>query len=568
MEYLEKTWEPIPFDPNKVEALQNALGIHPLFCQMLVQRGIEDYETAKRFFRPELSQLHDPFLMKDMDNAVRRLQKATKKKERVLLYGDYDVDGTTSVALLYSFLETQNVIIDYYIPDRYKEGYGISYEGIEFAKANTFTLIIAMDCGIRATKQVDLANSYGIDMIICDHHLPGETLPEALAILDPKRPDCAYPYKGLSGCGVTFKFIQAFLQTMSSREEDILTLLDFLVISIACDIVPITGENRVLAYYGLQQLNRTKRAGLKALIRKSKRVAPLTISDVVFGLGPMINASGRLADAAQAVRLLLSEEDQVAEDYARVLDYRNKLRKEFDQRTFSEAKEALFASTNWEAQQSIVLFNPHWHKGVVGIVASRMVEHFHKPTLILTSSDGKIVGSARSVRGFDIHEALKYCEDFLINFGGHKYAAGLSLAPENLPFFKDRFEAVVQTTMKAEYLQARIPVTGELDLKQITTGFWKILEQFAPFGPGNRNPVFMTKGVRDTGYSKVLKEVHLRLSIQQKESDYFNAIAFGKGAQYALVGNRMPFDICYTIEENKWQGRSSLQLMVKDIKSV
>ena len=567
MRNLEKTWELIPFDTQKVQGLQKDLGIHPLFCQLLVQRGIEDYETAKRFFRPQLSHLHDPFLMKDMDIAVSRLQKAIAKKERVLLYGDYDVDGTTSVALLYSFLETQNVRIDYYIPDRYKEGYGISYQGIEFAKTNAFTLIIAMDCGITATKQVALANSYGIDMIICDHHLPGDTLPEAIAVLDPKRSDCAYPYKELSGCGVTFKFIQAYLQKVPSKEEDLWTLLDFLVISIACDIVPITGENRVLAFYGLQQLNRTKRPGLKALIRKSKREAPLTISDVVFGLGPMINASGRLADAAQAVRLLLSGADQVAEDYARVLDYRNKLRKEFDQRTFSEAKEVLLSDPDWEERQSIVLFNPHWHKGVVGIVASRMVERFHKPTLILTSSDDKVVGSARSVQGFDIHEALKYCEAFLINYGGHKYAAGLSLAAENLPFFKDRFEAVVQTSISAEQLKARIPVSGALDLKQITAGFWKLLEQFAPFGPGNRNPVFITKGVRDTGYSRILKEEHLRLSIRQHGSDNFNAIAFGKGAQYELVRNKKPFDICYTIEENKWQGRSSLQLMVKDIKS-
>ena len=562
----ELIWKPIPVENTKVSALQESLGIHPLFCQLLVQRGIHDYETAKRFFRPELHYCHDPLLMRDMDKALERLHQAISAGEKIMLYGDYDVDGTTSVAMLFSFLEEIYKAPDYYIPDRYKEGYGISFEGIEYAKAEGVQLLIAMDCGIKATKQIDLANDYGIDCIICDHHLPGEELPEAVAVLDPKRGDCGYPYKELSGCGVTFKLIQAYCEQLCLENVRTEKYLDFLAISIACDIVPMTGENRVLAYYGLQQLNRTERPGLKALIRHSKKVLPLTISDVVFGLGPMINASGRLADAAQAVRLMLSTSDRLAEDYARVLEYRNALRKEFDHRIFEEAKQAFTEMPDWQERRSIVLYQPHWHKGVVGIVASRMVEAFHKPTIILTRSEEKVVGSARSAGGFDIHEALCQCDRFLINYGGHKYAAGLSMRPEELPFFQDNLEAVVQSTIEEAQTQPVIHVSGELDLSQITDGFWKILRQFGPFGPVNRNPVFVSRGVVDTGYSKCLKKEHLRLSIRQQNSEPVQAIAFGKGQYWKQVQSRQPFDICYTIEENKWEGRSSLQLMVKDLK--
>lgn len=561
-----KKWKHIETDAKKAKALQKVLGIDPLLCTLLIQRGIYDYDAARAFFRPSLENLHDPFLMKDMEKAVQRLKQATEHKETILLYGDYDVDGTTSVATMYSYLRQQNATLDYYIPDRYKEGYGVSFEGIEYAEKIGAKLIIAMDCGIKAIQQVDRAKASGIDFIICDHHLPEEQLPNAVAVLDPKRKDCAYPYKELSGCGVVFKLIQAFNEKRNQPFAKIEPLLDFLVISIACDIVPITGENRIFAYWGLKKLEQTKRIGLRALMARSSRSTPMTISDIVFGLGPMINASGRLSDACQSVKLMITDEVSAAEQYARMLEEQNQLRKEYDQRISEEAKLAFQMESDWEKRRSIVLTQAHWHKGVIGIVASRMVEAFYRPTIILTQSEGLLVGSARSIKGFDLHQALTQCDDLLVNYGGHKYAAGLKLWPENFYAFQDRFEAIAQTYIPPEDFEPEILISGEIKLEKIDDKFWSILKQLAPFGPGNRNPVFVSKNVKDTGYSRVLKEKHLRLNITQDGKKAIQGIAFGMGKYYESINSGKAFDICYTIQENKWREITNLQLMIKDIK--
>ena len=563
---MQKHWKYIDTDQNTVKALQNDLQIHPIFCKLLVQRGIADYDTAKQYFRPKLEDLHDPFLMSGMEKAVKRIQIAIDKEEKILIYGDYDVDGTTSVALMYSFLSGIHGHLDYYIPDRYKEGYGVSYQGIEYAKQKGVSLIITLDCGIRANSQIDFANNEDIDVIICDHHIPDSTLPDAYAVLDPKQVDCNYPYQELSGCGVGFKLAQGICQKLNLPDENWLELLDLVVISIAADIVPIRGENRILAHFGLQQLNRTERIGLRALASKSGKTFPLSISDIVFGIAPIVNAAGRLADAEQAVRLLLANTKQGAADLSNILEARNKLRREFDERTSREAKEQFEQMPDKEERKSIVLFHPHWHKGVVGITASRMVEAYYRPTIILTESQGKVVGSARSVRHFNVHEAIEQCSDLLINFGGHSHAAGLTMYPENVPTFQDRFEAIVSTSIEEGALIPEVSVNAELKLEDLNAGFWKILKQFAPFGPKNRNPVFVSKGVRDAGYTKTLRGNHLRLAIKQDKSELFYGIAFGMGDLYEQVKTGKAFDICYSIHENRWKERKYLQLMVKDIR--
>lgn len=564
---MDKKWAIIPVDKKIVEALQQSLGISPLLCQLLVQRNIQTFDQARQFFRPNLDQLHDPFLMKDMDKAVKRLSDAIKKGEKILLYGDYDVDGTSSVAMMYHFLRHFQAQLDYYIPDRYLEGYGISLEGIDYAVQKKVALIIAMDCGIKAIEAAKRAQQEGIDLIICDHHLPGDQLPEAFAILDPKQTKCTYPYPELSGCGVAFKLAQAYVIRQELDWQLLDDLLDLLVISIASDIVPMTGENRVLAHFGLKKLNRSQKPGLKALITQSGKTRPLNISDIVFGLAPMINAAGRLADADQASRLMLAEDKAVAYEYARVLQQRNKIRKEFDQRTVEEAK-AMYQQNGYLVdRQSLVLFQPHWHKGIVGITASRMVETFHRPTVILTEAGGLAVGSARSVSGFDLYKALELCQDLLINFGGHAHAAGLSLRLENVPVFADRFEGAVATLLAGKQLVPEIPIAATIQLEEITPKFWRILKQFAPFGPHNRSPVFASYGVCDTGASRQLRGNHLELFIQQNESRVFKGIGFGLAHHLEMIKKRPAFDICYTLQENIWQGNRSLQLIVRDIKS-
>ena len=561
---MRKRWSLLPVDETTAQHLQETLKIHPALCRLLVQRGITTFEDAKTFFRPELSQLHEPFLMKDMEAAVNRLEQALRNHERILLYGDYDVDGTTSVALMYAFLSKRHSNLDYYIPDRYKEGYGVSMAGVDYAKQNDVTLIIAMDCGIQARQQVARAKELGIDFIICDHHLPDGELPKAVALLDPMRPDCSYPFKGLSGCGVAFKLAQAFLQKNNQPREDLLELLDFLVLSIAADIVPMTGENRILAHFGLECINRTERPGLKALIEQSGRHRPLAISDIVFGLAPLINAAGRLADADQAVKLMLSTEKIVAYDNARVLEHRNRLRKEHDQNIQQEAIELFEATPGWQDLCSILLFRNDWHKGVIGIAAARMVERFHRPAILLTESNGLAVGSARSVPGFNIYQAIKSCEDLLINFGGHDHAAGMTLPIDAVPAFQQRFEQAVRASITEEQRIPEIKISGVLNLSDITPGFWKILKQFAPFGPGNRSPVFVSKNVMDTGYSRLLKGNHLKLTVKQGDSQPVSGIAFGMGEYFSKVTSKKPFHVAYKIDEEHWQGETFLRMMVRD----
>ncbi len=563
---MKKRWILSKTNLDQVAELQELLEIHPALCKLLVQKNIHSQTQASHFFQPKLKQCHSPFLMKDMDKAVERLDQAITEKQQILLYGDYDVDGTTAIALLYSFLSKHTDQLDFYIPDRYKEGYGISLAGIDYARQNGIQLMISLDCGIKAVEQIAEAKKHGIEVIICDHHLPAEKLPEAWAILDPKQEDCSYPFKELCGAGVAFKFAQAYALSQGLADEETESLLDLLAIATACDIVPLVGENRIFTQMGLQRIHQNPRQGIAALMVQSKKTAPLTISDLVFGPGPIINAAGRLADGRQAVRLLLAEDQAVAQNLAQDLGNNNELRKEFDRKMAREAGELLEQKSDWEQQKSIVLYQSHWHKGVVGIVASRMVDAYHKPSIILTASGDTIVGSARSVSGFDVHHAIEQCEDLLINFGGHRYAAGLTLAPENLQGFQNKFEKVVRESIEAKSLSAEIHLVAELQLSSISSRFWSQLKKFAPFGPSNRNPVFLSRAVEDTGNSRVLKDRHLKLQIEQNGSAPMSAIAFGLAEKMDLI-QEGPFDICYTIEENTWRGKTNLQLNIKGIRA-
>lgn len=561
---MSKKWEFKTTDDEKVAHLREKLGIHQTFCEFLVQRGIETFDEAKRFFRPSVEHLHDPFLMKDMDKAVQRLHQAIENDEKVLLYGDYDVDGTTSVAMMYSFLSAHHANLVYYIPDRYKEGYGISTQGIEYAHEHQFQLVIAMDCGIKAIDKIQKANEYGIDFIICDHHLPADELPEAYAVLDPKRSDCDYPYKELSGCGVAFKLIQAYVEQYDLDKSVLNSLLDLLVVSIACDIVPITGENRVLAHFGLKILNRRARVGLRALIHVLGREYPFSISDIVFGIGPTINAAGRLSDAKLAVKLLLANDKKSALQMAQDLKHKNDKRKEFEKEITEEAKYQFTSLPNWETLNSIVVYHKDWHKGVVGIVAARLTEYFQRPSIVLTFSNEQIVGSARTVANFDVHEAISNCDEHLVNFGGHRHAAGLTLTAETLGGFKTDFEKTVTETITKDELTPTQYIDASIDFKDIDEKFLRILRQFAPFGPKNRRPVFATYGVKDTGRSKVLKKTHLRISVQQDNVKH-EGIGFGMGYLGEAIKGK-PIDICYVLEENTWKGKRRLQLRLKDLK--
>ena len=563
---IKKRWKLNPVDSQQVDELHQALGIDPLFCQLLIQRGISSPEAAQHFFHPNLNQLHDPFLMKDMAKAVERIEVALQGKEKILLYGDYDVDGTTSVAMLHHFLEKQQADLDYYLPDRYKEGYGVSHASIDYAKQNGIKLIIAMDCGIKAIEQVAKAKAQGIDFIICDHHLPDETLPDAIAVLNPKRLDCNYPYKALSGCGVAFKLAQAYVERKGLAWSQLEDLLDFTVISIACDIVPLTGENRVLAWAGLKRLNQYPKEGIKALLEEAQLKTPLNISQVVFGIGPMLNAAGRLHDARQAVRLLLAKNPVVAANEAYALHKSNQQRKSFDRQILAEAKDLFEALPDWKTRSSIVLYQKNWHKGVIGIVASRMVDKYHKPCIILTESEGQLVGSARSVAHYDIHQAIQICDSYLQNYGGHQFAAGLTLVPEQYESFAAHFEKVVQQSISATQRSPEINLSAVLSIEQVNHSFWQTLQSFAPFGPSNRNPVFASRGLEDSGYSRLLKNQHLKLSIKNGGNKPLQGIAFGLGHFIETIQEKR-FDLCYTIEENTWNGRTELQLNVKDIRS-
>ena len=552
-----------------VERLSKELNIGKVLTNLLVQRGITTFEDAKLFFRPAITDLHDPFLMKDMDKAIDRLEQALEEGQRILVYGDYDVDGTTSVALVYSFIKSFYENVDFYIPDRYKEGYGISFAGIDYAVTNNCSLIIALDCGIKALDKVDYANERKIDFIICDHHRPGEQLPKAFAVLDPKRDDCNYPFDELSGCGIGFKLIRAYAQRNDIPFEELEKYLDLVAISTAADIVPIFGENRTLVHFGLQRLNALGRPGIKAILDLSNIKKPLTVSDVVFIIGPRINAAGRVQDGKQAVDLLISANRTDALGEGKTINDSNTERRELDVQITQHAIQIVEEDSFFSKKKSMVLFHPGWHKGVIGIVASRMTDKYYKPTVILTESNGFITGSARSVKDFDIYNAIEACSDLLEQFGGHMYAAGLTMKPENVEKFQERFEEVVSSTIEERMLTAELEIDSIINLNEITPSFFKVLKQFEPFGPGNMSPVFMTENVRDTGYSRIVGNNHLKLNLAQDDSTRlrgFDGIAFQAGHHYEVVKRKIPFDVCYTIEENIYNDKTTLQLNVKDIR--
>jgi len=560
--------EPVGVDLEKSEALAKELNISLPLAQLLFRRGICTFDEAKKFFRPSLNDLHDPFLMKDMDRAVARLMGAIENEERIMIYGDYDVDGTTSVALVYSFLATFYPHLEYYIPDRYKEGYGVSLAGMHWAKEKGVDLIISLDCGIKSFAAITLCNELGMDFIVCDHHKPDEkSLPPAYAVLDAKRSDCGYPYKELSGCGVGFKLLTAFCQKAGRAFETLIPFMDLVVISIAADIVPITGENRVLAYHGLKQLNVSQRAGIRALIKVAGFKKDLNISNVVFGLAPRINAAGRIDHAFGALELLLEQDESLVTDRASQVDDLNSSRKDFDSRITEEALAMIEAEGQLKARTT-VLFKEDWHKGVIGIVASRCIEKYYRPTIILTESHGLATGSARSVRGFDLHEAISQCEDLLEQFGGHMYAAGLTMKKENLPAFKAKFEQVVAASIKEHMLHASLEIDEEIPVSRITDKFFQIVEQMAPFGPGNMQPTFVVRRVQAKAV-RLLKEQHLKFDVCCPDTGQrISAIGFQMAEFYKGLEDGKNFDLCFQIQENEYLGKKTLQLLVKDIKFV
>ena len=557
-------------NPAAVRALSAELGIDQVLANLLVQRNITTADRAREFFKPDLSKLHDPFLMKDMDKAVERLEKAISSEEKVLIYGDYDVDGTTAVALMYTFIRNFNPNVEYYIPDRYDEGYGISYKGIDWGHENGYSLIIALDCGIKAVEKIAYAKSLGMDMIICDHHLPDEELPPAVAILDPKRRDCSYPFDDLSGCGVGFKLIQAYAMRKSIPFAWVESFLDLVAVSIAADLVSMTGENRILAYYGLERLNQSPRKGLQSIIRLSGlENHKISVDDIVFKIGPRINAAGRMESGRTAVHLLVSRSDEEAQNIGKIIDLHNKERKSVDKQITKAAIESVMNDSSFRDRKSTVVFDPKWNKGVVAIVASRLVEAFYRPTIVLTESNGLITGSARSIAGFDLYEAIKECSEYLENYGGHMYAAGLTLKKENLIPFEDKFEKVVAEKITEDILTPVVQIDTFLDFKQITPKFFRILKQFQPFGPGNQSPVFITENVYDNGNGRLVGSGngHMKLELIQEDEPYryISAIAFNRAEHFEHLHAGNPVDICYSIAENYYRGIANIQLRVKDI---
>ena len=568
---MEKRWTLLPqAEKETIQKLSSSLNnLNETLCNILINRGIDDYEKAKIFFRPNTNQLHSPFLMKNMDKAVARLQKAIRNNENILIYGDYDVDGTTSVALVYSYLSSYYKNLSYYIPNRYTEGYGISYQGIDFAEENNISLIVALDCGIKAVDKIDYANKKNIDFIICDHHLPGDTVPDAIAVLDPKQADCNYPYKELSGCGVGFKFMQAWAEEEKHEVDPLFSFIDILAVSICADIVPITGENRVLCHYGVQKLNKNPQPGFKAMLEiANNKKKELTVTDIVFTLAPRINAAGRIESGNKAVEVMLSPNPQLADEGGNYIDLQNTDRKELDKTITKEALGMIEADEALKAQKTTVLFKNDWHKGVIGIVASRCIENYYRPTIILTESKGMAAGSARSVKGFSVYNAIEACSDLLEQFGGHKYAAGMTMPLENVPAFQKKFEEVVAGTIDHDLLIPEIEIDAELNLSDIEPRFYKVLKQFAPFGPLNMKPTFISKGVYEKGQARIVGENHLKLEVVAHKNDTrgIAGIAFNMGKKMEIIKSGEPFDVVYHIEENEWQGRTNLQLMVQDIK--
>ena len=568
-------------DSEVVNKLMEVLSVDKNVANLLAQRQISTFEEAKRFFRPDFDQLHDPYLMKDMDKAVERVLKAIDQNEKILIYGDYDVDGTTSVALVYSYLKKFfKKRIEFYIPDRYDEGYGISYKGIDHAAENGFNLVIALDCGIKAVEKIKYASTRNVDFIICDHHRPGDVLPEAIAVLDAKRTDCNYPFKELSGCGVGFKLISALAAEQKEPFDSIMQLIDLVAISVAADIVPIVGENRFLAHYGLRLINTNPRPGIEAVLSYSqvlrnpnqKNGEPafsreLTISDLVFLIGPRINAAGRIEKASDSVRLLLAEKMSHAEKLASAINDLNTERRSLDNNITEEALAMIENDPLLKNAKSTVLYNKNWHKGVIGIVASRLTDTYYRPTIILTRSNNLITGSARSIKHFDVYDAIDHCSDLLEHFGGHKYAAGLSMKSENLDAFVEKFHHFVSRTIDDEILIPEVEIDILLNFSQIVPKFLRILKQFAPFGPGNMAPIFRTDQVVDTGRIRVVGKNHLKLELMQlqERSDPISAIAFQQGDHFKAIKSGKPFSVCYHIEENEWQGKINMQLNIKDI---
>ncbi|MDD3506862.1 MAG: single-stranded-DNA-specific exonuclease RecJ [Parabacteroides sp.] len=558
-------------EENRIsKELADKLAISPVICQLLVKRGITTEEEANKFFKPSLNDLHDPFLMPDMDKAVKRLNKALGEREKILVYGDYDVDGTTAVSLVYKFLRPYTTLLDYYIPDRYDEGYGISYKGIDYAADTDVKLIISLDCGIKAIEKIEYAKKKGIDFIICDHHMPDDTLPDAVAVLDAKRVDSIYPYEHLSGCGVGFKFMQAFAKSNNFPFADLEKLLDLCAVSIASDIVPITGENRIMAYYGLKQINSNPSLGLKGIIDVCGLTGKeITMSDIVFKIGPRINASGRMMNGKEAVDLLLAKDSESAREKSENINQYNDERRELDKKITDEANAIIDDFQDMADRKAIVVFNPAWHKGVIGIVASRLTEKYYRPAVVLTKSSELITGSARSVSGFDIYKAIESCRDLLENFGGHTYAAGLSLKEENLEAFTNRFLQLAADEIVPEQMVPQLDVDAILDFKDINAKFMHDLKKMSPFGPDNQKPVFCSRRVKDYGTSKLVgKDLeHIKLELIDANSNSpIHGIAFGMHKHSKHIKGMKPFNICYTVEENTYNGNTSLQLMIKDIK--
>ena len=573
---MQKKWlVKSPIETAKVEELRSALKVDRVVSELLLQREITTFDQAQAFFRPSINELHDPFFMKDMDRAVERINLAISKNERILLFGDYDVDGTTAVALMYSYLIQKYENVDFYIPDRYKEGYGVSFLGIDYAEETNCSLIISLDCGIKSIDKVEYAAEKGIDFIVCDHHNPGDILPDGI-ILDPKRKDCNYPYKELSGCGVGFKLLQALAKQNKWNEEELFVYLDLVAVSIGADIVPITGENRVLCYHGMLRLNEAPRLAFRELLLIAKRQFPVTLTDVVFTIAPRINAAGRLRSGRHSVELMISEDYDTVSKIAKEINDDNVERRVLDQQITFEALEQIENDINYSTKKTTVVFQNDWHKGVVGIVASRLIERHFRPTIVLTESNGMVTGSARTVNDFDIHEALIKCEDLLEQFGGHKHAAGMSLTLENLTKFQERFEEVVSQTIASEDLLPEENVDIEISFDEIFTKdenrlkiprLKRILNQLEPHGPGNMKPVFMSSNVFSTDV-RLLKEEHLKLSMTQPNSDIvLEGIAFKMADKMDLVASGLPFDVLYTLETNVWKERETLQLNIKDIRA-
>jgi single-stranded-DNA-specific exonuclease len=562
---MERRWKILTADKQKAEELQQSLRISPVICNILVQRGIETFEQSKYFFRPQLKDLHDPWLMKDMDKAVERIIRAVNHNEKILVFGDYDVDGTTAVACMYRFMKKIHSAVDFYIPHRYREGYGVSRAGIDFAKENEFTLIVSLDCGIKSVDLIKYAKELGIDFIVCDHHLPDDELPPAVAILNAKQKDCGYPYKELCGCGVGFKLISALAPQFELSDEDVYESLDLVATAIAADIVPMTGENRILAYYGLKKANENPNNGIKALGFLSGLKKELHINNLVFMIAPRVNAAGRMDDARKAVQMFIAETYDEALHYAEMLHSDNTDRKEADGNITGEALTLISANNDWLERKSTVVFKSTWHKGVVGIVASRLIEHYHRPTIVLTQSGDYAAGSARSVPGFNLYEAVHACREHLLGYGGHFAAAGLTLELDKIDVFRNKFEEIVSATIHPELLIPEIIIDAQISFTDIQWSFYNIIQQMEPFGPENLRPVFVAKKVLNTGYSKVVKEEHIKFSLKQNNI-VFTGIGFKMADKFHLLEMKKPIDIVFKIDENEWNGNKTLQLRIIDLR--